>query len=140
MSIREILVVDDDPDHVELVKSTLSEDYVVHGATTAREAQDIWEGRPIELLISDVRMPDVNGFILVGRAQRAIPGLKTILISAYYDESDYISRSIVKRYAEVCLAKPFRSGVLKDVVRQVMAQDKAYATIAHTSTDNGWGD
>src|SRR5438045_2246642 len=95
-----ILVVDDDLDIVELVKSMLVAKHNVVGATDSNTALDIIKNSDINLLITDVRMPNVNGFILINQAKKLKPNLNVIIISAYYDENDEIARQVVKRYAD----------------------------------------
>jgi YesN/AraC family two-component response regulator len=115
-----ILIVDDDLDIVELVKSMLSGKHNVVGATDSQAALEIIREQEIKLLITDVRMPNVNGFILINQAKKIRPTLNVIIISAYYDENDEIARQVVKRYADVALAKPLRSQTVNEVVDSVL--------------------
>jgi len=115
-----ILVVDDDLDIVELVKSMLAGKHHVVGATESQAALDVIKQQDIQLLITDVRMPNVNGFILINQAKKIRPKLNVIIISAYYDENDEIARQVVKRYADVALSKPLRSQTVNDVVDTVL--------------------
>ncbi|MDE2007922.1 MAG: response regulator [Rhodospirillales bacterium] len=104
-----ILVVDDDPEVREIVAEIL-EDYGhrVLPADGGAEALRILEDRPeIELVITDVRMPDISGLELAARARRAREGLKVILISGYFMAQDVGMR---------VLLKPFRMSELQDAV------------------------
>ena len=115
-----ILVVDDDLDIVELVKSMLAPRHHVVGATDSASALETLKQEDIQLLITDVRMPNVNGFILINQAKKLKPGLIVIIISAYYDENDEIARQVVKRYADIALSKPLRSQTVNEVVDSVL--------------------
>lgn len=115
-----ILVVDDDLDIVELVKSMLVPRHNVVGATDSATALEVLKDQDIQLLITDVRMPNVNGFILINQAKKLKPNLNVIIISAYYDENDEIARQVVKRYADIALSKPLRSQTVNEVVDSVL--------------------
>lgn len=63
-----VLVVDDDPDKTELLKLALSlEGYEVHTATNGREALSAIESFQPDLIVSDIMMPEVNGYELARR-------------------------------------------------------------------------
>jgi len=59
-----ILLVDDNPEILDFISDDLSENYIVHTALNAQEAFDIIEMEPIQLIISDVMMPGIDGFEL----------------------------------------------------------------------------
>jgi PAS domain S-box-containing protein len=79
-----VLVVDDEADARELSSTILSS----HGARvatadSAKEAMRTLEASPVEILLSDIGMPDEDGVSLVRRARAAFPGLAAIALSAY---------------------------------------------------------
>jgi CheY-like chemotaxis protein len=115
-SMANILVVDDDADIVDLITSMLANRHHVVGATDGADAIEIIRTQPIDLLITDVRMPNVNGFILINQAKKLRPDLNIVIVSAYYDESDEISRQVVRRYADSALSKPLRNQTINQIV------------------------
>lgn len=63
-----VLVVDDDPDKSDLLKVALAmEGYEVHTATNGREALSAIESFQPDLVVSDIMMPEVNGYELARR-------------------------------------------------------------------------
>jgi PAS domain S-box-containing protein len=66
-----VLVVDDDPDTCELLRRVL-EDYgaSVATATSVQDALSRWEARPPDVLVSDISMPDQDGYSLVREIRR----------------------------------------------------------------------
>src|SRR5215210_1649931 len=75
-----VLVVDDDPDKSDLLKVALSmEGYDVQTASNGREALQAIERFPPDLVITDVMMPEVDGFELARRI-RENPGTRFIPI------------------------------------------------------------
>lgn len=112
-----ILIVDDDQDVLDMLSEMLSADHEVHVTTdTARALELIREGPHVDLLVTDVRMPGRNGFILIQQAKAIRPDLRVIVISAYYDETDERARLIVERYSPIALGKPItRDAIIKAV-------------------------
>jgi CheY-like chemotaxis protein len=84
-----ILVVDD----TDLVRRTLTRTLTLAGynvveAADGREALDLIRKSPglVDLTLSDILMPHMNGTELAGQVQREFPGSRMILMSAYLPE------------------------------------------------------
>jgi two-component system, cell cycle sensor histidine kinase and response regulator CckA len=107
-----ILSVDNEPMILNLVTSVLNErGHVVIAAESAREAIDLFRTRPekIDLLISDISMPGMDGICLAGKLQASDASLRVLLISGGY------KRSQVPIQYEF-LSKPF---ALADMIAKV---------------------
>ena len=77
-----ILYVEDNPDNRTLVRRILlSEDYGLLEATNAHEALELLKTARPDLILMDINMPDVDGYMLTARL-KAQPGLKHIPIIA----------------------------------------------------------
>jgi DNA-binding NtrC family response regulator len=79
-----ILVVDDD----ELIRSILAERLTIEGyscmtAGNGREALHLFYGGKFSLIISDIRMPEMDGLELLQRVKLSNPSIHVIMISAY---------------------------------------------------------
>ena len=110
-----ILVVDDETGIRELIrKILLREGYRVLEAGSAEEAITAAQGLPIDLLITDVRLPGIAGPELARRMQQAAPRLKTLFISGYTGEERVPAGA---RF----LAKPFTLAILLEKVRDALA-------------------
>lgn len=59
-----ILIVDDNPEILEFLQDDLSEKFSVFTATNANDAFDILHEQIVQLIISDVMMPEIDGFEL----------------------------------------------------------------------------
>lgn len=111
-----ILVVDDDPGTLNAVKvGLLSKGYDALIAGSGEEALKIIKARqanaePLDLLLTDMRMPKMNGLKLVREARKIMPDIKVIIMTAYGDEN------IQERTMELgrCgyMDKPFRPEML----------------------------
>src|SRR3970282_782901 len=115
-----ILVVDDSPQIRTLVRDVLEmHGYRVFEAPSAREALEI-AGRPgvhLDLLLTDIEMPEMNGRELADALRTRQPGLKVVFVSGY--GSDELTRHGVAPGAAL-LQKPFGPKVLARTVREIL--------------------
>jgi CheY-like chemotaxis protein len=117
-----ILVVEDE----EIVRTMLCRmlrglGYTIHEAESVRDAQAIVErngdGR-LDLLITDVVMPEMSGRDLAARLARIRPGIRVLYISGYTD--DTIVRHGFPEGGVCFLQKPFSPRTLARKVREVL--------------------
>src|SRR5262249_48184172 len=81
-----LLLVDDSRDGMLARKALLEEqDFVVGAAANGEEAMDALAGGDYSLLITDFRMPKMNGIELIRKVKAMRPELPIILISAFAD-------------------------------------------------------
>ena len=116
-----ILIVDDDDRIRSLTIRTLERaGYRVHGASNGAEALTLARRLkdPIDLLVTDIVMPDVNGPTLAQTLVDA--GLKRVLYVSGYADQPVIEEQIA-RGAVSFLAKPFSPSELADKVARVLA-------------------
>ena len=113
---RTVLVVDDDPQILRLVERMLGSHGVrVITAARAVEALHICEREPIDLLISDVVMPEMDGPKLAERFLKLRPGGSVLLISGYHRDP-VLPKSGRVRF----LRKPFFPSDLLRNLRELM--------------------
>jgi two-component system, cell cycle sensor histidine kinase and response regulator CckA len=116
-----ILVVEDEPSILNLVGLTLRPDgYRLLRATSGRDALDLaasFEG-PIDLLLTDAKMPGMGGIELVRELRSRRPGLPVIVMSGYTQELvDFDGRS----KDILTLQKPFSPADLRARIREGLA-------------------
>ena len=81
-----ILVVDDEPAILNLSCEILSQHgFVAMKANSASEALEILEHQPVDLILSDIIMPDMNGYQLAAVIREKYPEIKVQLASGYSD-------------------------------------------------------
>ncbi len=116
-----ILVAEDDRAVRQLILRTLRDrGYAVLGASDAVEALSITdrhEGK-IDLLLTDVVMPSMNGPELAARLRRSQPGVAVLYVSGH--TRDAIAHRGVVEEGVYLLPKPFKSGDLARMVRRVL--------------------
>lgn len=110
-----ILVVDDNPDSVSTLAVLLEyAGYEAIPAHSAREAVDLLDGTErIDLVLSDIRMPDVDGFDLLRVLRHRFPSLPIILMSGLPVTSDDVVPS-----GATILVKPFDAEALHEAIAQ----------------------
>ena len=85
--VQTILVVDDEAQLRELVAGVLADpDHRVLTAADGYEALRILERQPVDLLLTDVKMPGLNGFELARQARFMHPRMHVIYVSGYHTQ------------------------------------------------------
>ena len=100
-----ILVVDDNPSMTSILADILEvKGFEVHAAYCGAEALEILRDHPVDILLTDVRMPDMNGVELYRAIRKIYPNLNTILMTAY--SADDIIQQGMKEGIQTVLSKP----------------------------------
>lgn len=112
---RTVLIVDDDPQVLRLVERMLKARQVrILLAPRAAEALTICETEPVDLLISDVSMPEMDGNKLADRVLKRFPSASVLLISGHY-------RTVPENSARIRhLKKPFFPSELIGHLRELL--------------------
>jgi DNA-binding response OmpR family regulator len=121
MSVRHILIVDDEPKVAFFLGKALvrlSRNYRISTANSAAEALAILDDQFVDLLITDLRMPDVDGLALIHQVQNVSPQTRTILITAY--GSDEVEMELRDMQGHGYITKPFGIGELTRAVEQAL--------------------
>jgi two-component system cell cycle sensor histidine kinase/response regulator CckA len=119
---RTILVVDDEPDVLQLVESILADSgYDVVSAKSADSAIKAFDKMPQcpDLLLADVVMPGMSGPMLVDYLLAKQPNLKVLFMSGY-DDRQVVQRYVVGKGFRL-LAKPFNIKTLRSAVQAEFA-------------------
>ena len=132
-----ILIVDDD----ELMRSFLStilieEGYRVEEVSDGKTALDKFQSTVYDLVITDLRMPDMSGLELMNKAKKVNPETRWIIITAYGSIGNAVEA--MKAGASDYLTKPFQSpDELRHVVRRVLREAEAEQKISLLSEELG---
>jgi DNA-binding response OmpR family regulator len=107
--LETILFVDDDPELREIVAASLAKPgYTIFTARDGYEAIRILTNNPVSLLITDIKLPVINGFEVARRARMMRPNIQIIYVSGYSIDGGHGAGPI---YGAV-LKKPLRMGDL----------------------------
>ncbi|MDQ3068353.1 MAG: sigma-54 dependent transcriptional regulator [Acidobacteriota bacterium] len=114
-----ILVVDDEPSMRELLEIVLRrEGHEVFKASNGRQAIDILEREPIDLLISDIKMPDMSGVDVLKAARELDAEIVAIMITAYASVENAVEAMHLG--ASDYVSKPFNVDELKLRIRKAL--------------------
>jgi DNA-binding NtrC family response regulator len=114
----EILIVDDDRRARTVLAISLRERWTVHLAARGREALDVLERAPIEVILSDLRMPEIDGMSLLRRAHTVAPDAAFIIMTAYGTVENAVTA--MKEGAFDYVLKPLRIEELEVVVERAL--------------------
>jgi DNA-binding NtrC family response regulator len=117
-----VLLIDDDPDFRSMLRRTLVRDgYAVQEAENGREGLKVLELSSVDVVVTDIIMPDMEGIELILQLRRTRPELPILAMSAggrigpdsylYLAERSGATRTI---------AKPFSIGPFLELVREVL--------------------
>ena len=113
-----ILIVDDDLGILNMLHTLFrSMGCTVTVTTDAFDAYTILMRRRIDLLIVDMRMPQVSGLELIRKVKAVKPALRAILITAY--GSPQLKKDVAAIEGARCIEKPFSHEQLKQTIREV---------------------
>ncbi|MGD0229870.1 MAG: sigma-54 dependent transcriptional regulator [Syntrophorhabdales bacterium] len=120
--MKNILVVDDDYQmRVALTEALTHAGYDVCGAEDGRVAMESLKRSASDLVITDVKMPFVNGIDLLGRIRKEWSSLPVIVITAYATVEHAVNA--IKEGAFDYIQKPFDTVTLYEVVKRALGLD-----------------
>lgn len=126
-TIKDIIYVDDEPINLELFRINFRNDYRVFTAGSAAEGLKIIERENINVIISDLRLPEMNGLELIEHIKAKWPNKACMLLTAYI-ESDVMLKAINQELIFRYITKPWK----KDEVHRIIeAAFEKYALSLH---------
>jgi putative nucleotidyltransferase with HDIG domain len=126
---KQILFVDDEPNVLNGLQRMLRgfrNEWDMYFALSGAAALDIIETKPIDVIISDMRMPRMNGAELLQEVMRRRPGTIRIILSGQAD-SDLILKSfgVAHQYiSKPCNSETFKSSVFRAIELRKLLQDE----------------
>jgi two-component system cell cycle sensor histidine kinase/response regulator CckA len=115
-----LLVEDEDAVRMGGMRALTSRGYTVHEASSGVEALEIFDaiGDEIDIVVSDVVMPEMDGPTLLGELRQRRPGIKFIFVSGYAE--DAFAKNLPPDAKFGFLPKPFSLKQLATVVKEVL--------------------
>lgn len=113
-----ILVVDDEPDNLDLLYRTFRRDFQVLKASSGIDALSVLtaEGE-VAVIISDQRMPEMKGTEFLSKTVPQFPNTIRIILTGFTDVEDLVE-AINSGQVYKYITKPWDPGELKDVVKR----------------------
>ena len=116
--MKKVLVVDDVPEVRMVLRALLEEPEVeVVEAGDGQQALDALAVEPVDLVITDCKMPNMNGIELMRRAKEEYPAVPFIVVS-----STARSEDLVDLKPRAVMSKPFKLLELKEAVAETLSE------------------
>ncbi|HBL17215.1 MAG TPA: two-component system response regulator [Elusimicrobia bacterium] len=118
----EVLIVEDDPEQARLIQGALGAiGWRCHVAATAADARDQAVGLHPPLVITDIQLPDGNGFDLCRelKGNPALQGIRVIMVTGTYQKDEDRLRAQALG-ADAYLLKPFHIAELIQIARRLV--------------------
>jgi two-component system response regulator PilR (NtrC family) len=114
-----LLIVDDEQSYRQLLTLVFGSDgHIIHTAASGTEALQVLQKERVQVLISDVRLPDMDGIQVLRLAREAQPDIGVVMITAFATVET--AREAFKLGADDFVQKPFDIEELKLIVRKVL--------------------
>lgn len=125
--LKKVLIVDDEETLTWSMAKSLSKDkdkYEVMIANNGREALGLLKKGKIDLVISDIRMPDINGLDLLVRIKMEYPQTKVIIMTAY--GSSDVQKEANRRGSLFYIEKPFEISDIRKIIIDLIGKKKGF--------------
>jgi len=125
--LKKILIVDDEETLTWSMARSLSKDkekYEVFVANNGREALNLLEKNKIDLVISDIRMPDINGLDLLVKIRKEYSQTKVIIMTAY--GSSDVQKEANRRGSLYYVEKPFEISDIRKIIIDLIGKKKGF--------------
>jgi two-component system response regulator PilR (NtrC family) len=122
MAQQNILVVDDEKSMCEFLEIMLKKDgYEVTSTTSGDKALELLDNNLYSMVLTDVRMPGVNGFEVLRKTKEVSPDTVVIMITAYGSPEGAVTA--IKEGAYDYITKPFRVEEVKLTIKKSLERN-----------------
>jgi len=124
MTNRILLLVDDEPNILKALKRLLRRDgYTILLADSGTEALQILELEPVNVIVSDHRMPVMTGIEFLAKVKQTYPDITRIVLSGFSD-LDTITEAINEGNIYKFLAKPWDDTQIRTTIQEAFEQNE----------------
>jgi DNA-binding NtrC family response regulator len=118
-----ILVLDDEEIVVARLKPSLEkEGYIVETFTNSRDAKDRLEHQKFDIVITDLKMANIDGMQLFYFVKEKWPDTAVVLISGFATLK--VTQEAVKEGIRYVITKPFKISQIKEIITKIKAEIK----------------
>ena len=110
-----VLYVDDEQSSLNALKNLYRRKFNIITANSGKEGLKILESMPVQVIITDQRMPEMTGIEFLKKVKNKWPGIKSILFTAF-DEKEVIKKAINEAGIFWYLNKPFEPDQLEQII------------------------
>ncbi len=118
--MNNVLIVDDDKSVSTALRITLEDKYDVTTTGSAADAFNHMAGNRIDLVILDIKMPEMNGLEALKEIRNRHPEATVLMLTAYPTEDNV--RKSLESGAEGFISKPFELDAFRDFVDKALSK------------------
>ena len=112
-----VVVADDEHVVLSLIRDTLEDEgYDVSGASDGVEGLELIRSRPTQMIITDIRMPNMDGIEMVKQAREVNPDIAVIFMTGYADLNS--AKEAIRQGALEYVLKPFELSEMRQAIRK----------------------
>lgn len=129
-----LLIVDDEPDFLRGLARSIPKEIPARILTTqqATDALRLMEGNPVELVLTDIRMPDMNGLELLDEIKRRDPWVTVVIMTAYGTID--MAVDAIKKGAYDFVQKPFKPDEINRILKKALERNSLIRENIHLKT------
>jgi two-component system, response regulator, stage 0 sporulation protein F len=116
-----MLYVDDEPINLVVFEAMFKRKYIVFKADSGMAGLKILEDNPIDVVISDMRMPRMNGLEFIKRARETFPQIIYCILSGY-ELTDEIQSAIDNQTIHTYFQKPFKMDEIDLTIKDLLSR------------------
>jgi two-component system cell cycle response regulator len=121
-----VMVVDDDPSVVRMLEMGLVNDYRVVPIYQPGQALAVLAADDIDVIVTDIRMPEISGFEILRSAKDANQLVEVILLTGKLPDKARPAVAALHKGAHDYLLKPVRIRELKNAIRQALSKQRQH--------------
>ena len=124
MDKKKILIVDDDPEICETLSDILEEEgYEVVSACDGQNALEKIRIGSFNLVITDIKMPIMDGMALLKEIERCHANIEVIVITSYGNQGQQVEATRLGAYEY--LSKPLKLDQLKNIIARALQMQES---------------
>lgn len=133
-----LLLVDDENEIIRALQRSLRKDYEIEATTSAFKALELLEQSEFDVLVSDVRMMEMDGLELLALCQQKHPLVGRIALTGYAD-MEACQQAIENKTAQLIISKPWETFELKNLINLVAELQQTKAAYESLKQFSGGG-
>ncbi|MGD0845408.1 MAG: response regulator [Geobacteraceae bacterium] len=120
---KRILVVDDEENaRIGLSRLLSNEGFLVDSVSNGCEALNYLRQQEVDLIITDINMPEMNGIIFLKELNKSFPKSNVIMITAYGGVESYIEAMNLGAFEYI--NKPLKIEELKSILKKIFKESR----------------
>ncbi len=125
-NMGKVLFVDDEASVLNVIRDTLFQnDFDIVTASSAKEGIEIIESEQIDMVISDIRMPEMDGMEFLELVKKKWPSIIRVFLSGYVDESTAL-QALTNGLVSTYFPKPWDTTELRDEIIRMLKFHRSF--------------